>query len=230
MVCSAFSIASESTRRAKTTFWAWHRLLRSDDKVSFEPELLKEAFYVSARVNLNPSCPPFTLSPIRRFTDLQVHCLVKRYLRRQAINDIMKKGGKIPDALTATDLGCNVPVLNASGGYDIDDVEIVDKDVDYADRAALLGAARTLQRESQRYWLLELIRRRKEKNQSVTYDSLVLGCVDPERRQYAVYVYDLGFECRYSTPVGSLRAGTILPLKVTNVIPRSGLITLTRAA
>ena len=161
---------------------------------------------------------------------MQVHCVVKRHLRRQAINEIIKKGGVIPDGLTATDLGCDVPVLNDSGGYDITGQDSMDNDINFADRAALLGAARTLQRESQRYWLLELIRRRKEKNQSVTFDSLVLGCVDPEKRQYAVYLYDLGFECKYSTPVGSLRAGTILSLKVTNVIPRSAQITLTRTA
>jgi exoribonuclease R len=161
-------------------------------------------------------------SPLRRFCDLQVHCAVKRYLRRRKVNDIITKGGGIPSGVTPADLGCDVPFLNST-------LATVYNDIDYRDRAGKLGAARTLQRQSQQYWLLEYIRRRKDTNQSVTYDAVVLGCVDPERRQYSVYIYELGFEWKYSTPVGSLGAGTSLRLKVTSVSPRSGLLTLTRA-
>ena len=143
----------------------------------------------------------------------------------------MKEGLEIPHSLTHVDLGCPVPILDSSTGeYHVyGDQLTIDSDIDYDSRATVLLAARTLQRQSQRYWLLEFLRRRKDKNQKVTYDALILGCIDPERRQYAVYLYELGFECKYSTPLGSLRAGDIIPLKVTTVFPRSGQLILSRA-
>jgi exoribonuclease R len=167
-------------------------------------------------------------SPIRRFQDLQVHCSVKRSLRRQRVNELIESGATIPEGLTTNDLGCEPPVLDSEGKYVCENApDIIDPDINYSDRAGLLGAARTLQRASQRYWLFEYIQRLSHSGKK--FDVLVLGCVDPGRRQYAIYIYELGFEYKYISPVGNLKAGTRLQLKVASVFPRSGQLSLTPA-
>jgi hypothetical protein len=66
---------------------------------------------------------------------------------------------------------------------------------------------------------LEYIRRLGTKK---SFDALVLGCTNPERRQYAIYIYELGLEWRYISPVGSLQSGTIINIKVANALPHNG--------
>jgi exoribonuclease R len=167
-------------------------------------------------------------SPIRRFGDLQVHCAVKRYLRRQRLIEIMTAGDPVPSGITSVDLGCDVPVLSEKGGYSCDVANALDEDIDYSERIGLLGATRTLQRGSQRYWMLEFVRRLKEQNPGKIFEGLVLGCTNPARRQYAIYVYELGLEWKYISPVGSLQAGNRLKLKVASVLPHNGQLTFTR--
>merc|ERR1712157_694201 len=49
-------------------------------------------------------------SPIRRLSDLQVHAMIKRYLRRRRINEYyIKNGFDIPKEITPMDLGCYLP-------------------------------------------------------------------------------------------------------------------------
>ena len=160
-------------------------------------------------------------SPIRRYGDLQVHGAVKRYLRRQKVNELIDAKLPIPNGLTSVDLGCELPICTAEGTFAWCNQEKIDADIDYSDRIALMSAARNLQRSSQKYWLLEYVRRLREIKPDKRYNALVLGCTDPARRQYAIYIYELGFEYRYVSPLGSLRAGALLKLKVASVFPRN---------
>lgn len=166
-------------------------------------------------------------SPIRRFADLQVHCAVKRYLRRQRLLELMKVGDPIPSEITSIDLGCEVPVRNEGGEY-CDINCSLDEDIDYRERTALIGATKILQRSSQKYWMLEFVHRLKRQNPEKVFEALVLGCTNPTRRQYAIYVYELGLEWRFVNPVGSLQAGTKLKLKCASVLPSNGQMTFIR--
>jgi hypothetical protein len=185
--------------------------------------------FANPHFGLGLACYVQWSSPIRRFGDLQVHCAVKRYARRQKINELIKNGDSIPSGLTWVDLGCVVPTKNEAGEYEQNGTDAIDEDIDYRDRGALLGAVKSLQRSSHQYWLFEHIRRVNEQDPGKQYEVLVLGCVDPERRAYAVYFYELGFEYRYISPVGSLGTGNKIKLKVASVFPRSGQLTLIRA-
>ena len=66
--------------------------------------------------------------------------------------------------------------------------------------------------------------------EEVSFECIVLGCVDPERLQYSVYVKELGLEHRYLSEMGSLKVGQTLWLKVANVNLRSSLLTLSLAS
>lgn len=163
-------------------------------------------------------------SPIRRFGDLQAHVAIKRYLRRKRVNDLILKGSPIPIQITPTDLGCDLPVE----GHKVQSVD----DIDYKIGLALGRAARIVQRKSQEYWMFEYIRRMlaEKAEQEVPFECIVLGCVDPERLQYAVYVKALGLEHRYLSEMGSLKVGQTLWLRVANANPRMGQLTLSLAS
>lgn len=174
-------------------------------------------------------------SPIRRFGDLQVHGVVKRYLRRQRINEILAEGKGLPAGIRASDIGCSLPVIRekiASGSgvaveYESPDADVVDTDIDFRVGGGLIGAARQLQRTSQQYWLFVFLQRISERDDSsAIFDSIVLGCVDPDRDQYAVYLRELGLEHRYLSQRGPLVPGAVIRLKIASVYPRTGLMTL----
>ena len=169
-------------------------------------------------------------SPIRRFSDLQVHASVKRYLRRRKVYELLENGQKIPAGITALDLGLSDDVIEHDGTFSADSVtsDMFDQDVDYLEGVGLIGAARTLQRQSQQYWLFEYVRRMRENDPETTFTGVVLGCVDPAKHQYAIYVKELGLEHRYSSPGGRLNIGADMPLKVHSVSPRSGLLSFVR--
>mmetsp|Transcript_12759 Transcript_12759/g.20077 ORF Transcript_12759/g.20077 Transcript_12759/m.20077 type:complete len:811 (-) Transcript_12759:264-2696(-) len=168
-------------------------------------------------------------SPIRRFGDLQVHCSVKHFLRRQKILRLLDTGASIPAGITSADVGCNITHLQdrettLEPGFPLD------ADIDYRERAGLVGVARRLQRTSQKYWILEYLRRIKEVEQDTVFQALVLGCTNPSRRQYAIYIYELGLECKYISSVGFLQAGVHIKITVASVLPRNGQVTFIRAA
>jgi len=199
-------------------------------------------FFESVRVKDEPlphnglgiDCYVQWSSPIRRFCDLQVHASVKRFLRRHRVNLLMEAGRQIPEALTASDLGCNIPrhidssrsdsgsyteyMLESSGGnYDI---------IDYNRGLGFVNAARMVQRKSNEYWLFEFIRRQLEESETeVVYLTTVLAMIDPRRGQYAIFVHELGLEHRYLSEQGELVIGSKLWLKVSTVEPRLGLLT-----
>ena len=174
-------------------------------------------------------------SPIRRFSDLQVHASVKRFLRRQKVNQLMKAGKPIPENLTASDLGCEIPrqvessksesglyteyKLEQSGGEHV---------VNYKKGLGFVNAAKMVQRKSREYWLFEFVRRQVEESDSeIAFETTVLACIDPLRQQYAIFVHELGLEHRYLSEQGELPSGKKLWLKVSNVQPRLGLLTFT---
>ena len=173
---------------------------------------------------LGLSCYVQWSSPIRRFGDLQAHTAIKRYLRRKRVNKLLRDGSNIPSEITAMDLGCELPSPDGSKSKTVDPI-------DYKVGQALGGAARFVQRNSQQHWMFEYIRRMvSESADEVSFECVVLGCVDPERLQYAVYAKELGLEHRYLSEMGSLKVGQSIWLKVANVNPRMGLLTLSLAS
>lgn len=108
---------------------------------------------------------------------------------------------------------------------DSGDDEQEDK-IDYKKGIGFIQAARNVQRKSKEYWIFEYLRRKKESEATeVAFEALVLGCVDPRRFQYAIYVHELGLEHRYLSEMGSLKIGETIWLKVASTSPRQGLLT-----
>lgn len=171
-------------------------------------------------------------SPIRRFSDLQVHCAIKRYLRRQATMQIQDKGEIVPEDITTMHLGLELALEGSilkESLVDGNTGPVFDQDIDYSDRANWVRASRFLQRNSQKYWMLEYIRRLKKKDPDQQYEVVVLGCTNPTRRQYALYIFELGMEWRYVSPGTSLQAGMRFKVQIGNVLPRLGQLTFVRA-
>ncbi|KAL3812065.1 hypothetical protein ACHAXA_010037 [Cyclostephanos tholiformis] len=158
-------------------------------------------------------------SPIRRLTDLQVHAELKRYLRRKRVNELLRAGHPIPSELTDMDLG-----------YDTSKMNEIDP-IDFTSGLGMIFAGRPVQSSSSNYWLFEYIRRLvDEADEEVMFESIILGCVNKERFQYAVYVYELGLEHRYLSETGKLEEGRRLWLKVSSVNPRMELLTFSLAS
>lgn len=148
----------------------------------------------------------------------------------------MEAGKSIPSELSVADIGCTVPIPTkvADDGRIVEyecDSSSIDNDIDFRVGQGLVGAARQLQRRSQQYWLFEHISRiMDEDRDEAVYDALVLGCVDPDRYQYAIYIPELGLEHRYLSQKGPLVAGTRLRLRVQSCFPSTGLMSLTIAS
>jgi hypothetical protein len=144
---------------------------------------------------------------------------------------MVRNGAVIPKQVTATELGLPERVLDVQNRkllVDTISAHDLDCDIDFMEGIGLIGAARILQRQSQQYWLFEYVRRQKVINPELVYNAIILGCVDPEKQQYAIYVKELGLEHRYTSPVTRLNIGAELKLKVGNVTPRSGLLSFVR--
>lgn len=174
-------------------------------------------------------------SPIRRLCDLQVHTSVKRFLRRHRVNLLMEAGRPIPESLTSSDLGCDVPRQVSSSQTDqglytkyVRETSFNGNLVNYRKGSGFLNAARMVQKQSKEYWLFEYVRRQLEGcDTEILYETTVLACIDPQRSQYAIYVHNLGLEHRYVSEKGQLRIGEKLWLKVSTIQPRLGLLTFT---
>lgn len=221
----------------------WNDLLESNAGDGYCHAWYSRRFFQPVKVSetlaphhgLGLDCYVQWTSPIRRFGDLQAHSAVKRYIRRRRINELMEEGKAIPSEITSADIGCEVPVpvkLDDDGRiieYECDSGSI-DDDIDFKVGQGLIRTSRQLQRRSQQYWLFEYISRiMYEDLDKAVFDAVVLGCVDYEREQYAVYLPELGLEHRYLSQKGSLEPGEKLLLKVTSVYPDTGLMSLTLA-
>ena len=162
-------------------------------------------------------------SPIRRFTDLQVHAAVKRHLRISRLSQMLTDKIDIPESLRDSDLGFHlqdfrqlrlIPNRTAS-----------DFEINFDKGSGFLNAAKVIQRKSKEYWLFEYIRRQGAQLVNPQYEAVVLGCTDPRRLQYAIYIHKLGLEHKYISEKGQLQIGESIWLDVSSVSPRQGLLT-----
>jgi hypothetical protein len=171
-------------------------------------------------------------SPIRRYSDLMVHCTVKRFLRRKQIHGLILEGKSLEGLnLTVGDIGCRPPLCIDPESHKYQwNPEPMDEDIDYSRGAGLMGAARTLQRLSEQYWLFEYVRRLHASDPEKTWDALVLGFAglgDKGKKQYAIYLYELGLEYKFSSPI-DLNSGVKLQLRVSLINPRAGQLAFVR--
>jgi len=171
-------------------------------------------------------------SPIRRLTDLQVHSALKRYLRRKRVNELLRDGSPIPSEVSSMDLGYKMSEIQQQQTTKNDNIIRAIDPIDYTSGLGMIFAGRPVQSSSTNYWLFEHIRRLVKENgeDEVMFESIVLGCVNPDRLQYAVYVYELGLEHRYLSESGELGVGKRLWLKVVFVNPRTELLTFSLAS
>jgi len=138
----------------------------------------------------------------------QVHSAMKRYLRRKCVNEMLQKGLPIPSELSSMDLGYDISKIQQTN-----DMNAVDP-IDYKSGLGQIFAARPIQSSSSNYWKFEYIRKLVDKSDTeVMFESIVLGCVNRDRFQYAIYVYELGLEHRYLSESGKLEEGRKLWLK-----------------
>ncbi|CAB9502642.1 Ribonuclease II, chloroplastic/mitochondrial [Seminavis robusta] len=171
-------------------------------------------------------------SPIRRKQDLMVHCAVKRWLRRQRIQELILEGKSLEHLnLSKRDIGWTPPrLLDAESNEYEWDTRQQDDDIDYREGGGLMGAARLVQRTSEQYWLFEYIRRIIDKDPDYIWDALILGYIgtgEKSKKQYAIYVYELGFEYKFSSPI-NLNPGERLKLRVSLMNPRAGQLAFVR--
>jgi hypothetical protein len=103
-------------------------------------------------------------SPIRRFGDLQVQAAVKRFIRRKRVYEMICTGQTLPSGVSSSDLGLQTGVWNDKGQLAVESFEahMLDQDINYLEGVGLAGAAKTLMRQSQQYWLFEYIKRLKD--------------------------------------------------------------------
>mmetsp|Transcript_32231 Transcript_32231/g.59096 ORF Transcript_32231/g.59096 Transcript_32231/m.59096 type:complete len:205 (+) Transcript_32231:1757-2371(+) len=164
------------------------------------------------------------------YSKTQVHSATKRYLRRKRVNEMLQKGLPIPPEITDMDLGYDISNLGQQTEESNDAMKAIDP-IDYTSGLGMIFAGRPIQSSSSNYWLFEYIRRRvHESDEEVMFESIVLGCVNKDRFQYAIYVYELGLEHRYLSETGELDEGRKLWLKVSNVNPRMELLTFSLAS
>jgi len=150
-------------------------------------------------------------SPIRRFTDLQVHSAVKRYIRAKAINQLVWNQKPIPDK------------VNLSQAVGLDDK------INYKVGLTQMALSRKIQRESERRWMYEYLRRKICHDKSLSFEGIVLGCIESQRKLYIIYLPEIGLEVRYASQLGDLSAGEKLRFKCQNINPQMSLITWTVA-
>ena len=156
---------------------------------------------------------------------MQVHAAVKRHLRISRIKQMLLDGKSLPESLIDSDLGFTLKDIRKAMDH-----EHIDKDfeINFNKGAGFLNAAKVLQKKSKEYWLFEYIRRHAESSHPPgQYEAVVLGCTDPRRLQYAIYIHKLGLEHRYVSEKGELQTGETLWLNIDTVSPRQGLLAFT---
>lgn len=158
----------------------------------------------------------------------QVHSALKRYIRRKRINDLLQQGLGIPPEITSMDLGYDISKFQQRTTNDM--IRHVDP-INYTSGLGMIFAARPIQSASSNYWLFEHIRQLVDESEDeVMFESVVLGCVNRDRFQYAIYVYELGLEHRYLSERGELEVGQKVWLKVASINPRMELLTFSLAS
>ena len=124
------------------------------------------------------------------------------------------------------DIGCPLPSTR-----EWDAETVMDADIEYREGVGLMGASRLLQRQSENYYILEQVRRRQMENPDKVWDALVLGFIGSgdkkDKKSYAIYLYELGLEWRYSSPT-NLSPGDKLKLGVSIIQVRAGQLAFVR--
>ena len=160
----------------------------------------------------------------------QVHSSLKQYLRRKQVNELLQKGLPIPSGLSSIDLGYDISTIQQTKTSTSNNVPAIDP-IDYKSGLGMIFASRPVQFSSSNYWLYEYIRQLVNKSDDeIMFESIVLGCVNSDRYQYAIYVYELGLEHRYLSESGKLEEGRKVWLKVLSVNPRMELLTFSLAS
>jgi hypothetical protein len=144
---------------------------------------------------------------------------------------MLRDGTSIPMGVREIDLGIPAGILDFEKRVPTKTIvcSMLDEDINYREGGGLFGASRQVQRQSQQYWLFEYIRRLREDDPDQLYEGVILGCTNPERGQYAIYVYQFGLEHRFVAPGGRLDAGLKVQLRIDNVSPRNGILHFVRA-
>ena len=144
---------------------------------------------------------------------------------------MLQKGLPIPVGLSSMDLGYDISAIQQTApATSSNNVHTTDP-IDYKSGLGMIFASRPVQFSSSNYWLYEYIRQLVDKSEDeIMFESIVLGCVNSDRYQYAIYVYELGLEHRYLSESGKLEEGKKLWLKVASVNPRMELLTFSLAS
>mmetsp|Transcript_15525 Transcript_15525/g.18877 ORF Transcript_15525/g.18877 Transcript_15525/m.18877 type:complete len:565 (+) Transcript_15525:93-1787(+) len=177
-------------------------------------------------------------SPIRRYSDLQVQAVVKRYLRRKQVLELLRDGQPVPSQISATDLGglgkeLRLARNNISGDEGLEDDNLFTdmSPINYKDGTGLIKAARFVQNGSNEYWMLEYIKRLKQKaKDDIEFECMVLGCFNEEKQLYSIFIHEIAFEYKYRSEKGQLNPGDTIWLTPMDINPRMGLMTLTLSA
>ena len=128
-------------------------------------------------------------SPIRRFSDLQTHAAVKRFIRAKRLNKLVWDKAPLPAGL----------ILEEVDGSDV---------IDLKKGIALQKTSRRTQNESERYWMYEYIKRRLENTrEDIGFESVVLGCLETKKLLYVVYLHEIGLETKYVSQKVELELG-----------------------
>lgn len=194
-----------------------------------EPVALTES--AAPHNGLGLECYVQWTSPIRRFGDLQAHTLVKRFLRREEVFRLLSSNNTIPLALDLQGhLGLPANVSEISPHCCYLPVTSFDADIDINEGGGVWGVTRRIQRQTQRYWMLQYILRELESDPDKVYSALVLGKSNPRSNQYDVYIDELGLETRYTaSSEGGFDPGDHLSVKFKNIRPVAGSLQLVRS-
>jgi len=156
-------------------------------------------------------------SPIRRFSDLQVHTQMKQALRRKKVLEMVTAGKKLPEDIASRDAGLQFT------GVEDDKVAPVD-----FDRGTLgTNVARKVQREAQHYWMLVYI---ATLQRGTKFDAVVLGKVSNRSQigddnMHVIYIEQLGLESMYNGGGVDYDLGCDFRVVVKEVDARRGILT-----
>jgi exoribonuclease R len=164
-------------------------------------------------------------SPIRRFTDLQVHTAVKRYLRRAKACESFAQGKTLPPEIQWSDLGLPHGAIKEGKLMCRVPKEDLDNDINYLDGGGIVKVVRNVQNQTSNRWMNEYFQRIKEADPQRTFKAIVLGCPDPQKNQIAVFIDELGFEHRMTGHNG-VSVGDTISVQIGRVAPEAGVLEL----
>ncbi|GMI16069.1 hypothetical protein TrLO_g1436 [Triparma laevis f. longispina] len=160
-------------------------------------------------------------SPIRRFSDIEVHSAVKRFLRVKAVEKILDDGGFIPLSIRGLDLGCVMTGVEDDVDVLVDEFEEGGEE-EVGDKKGMIEEARVITRLSRKYWILEYILRTGTEHyenygKTKVWDLMCLGRIEAGS---VCYVKEIGYEFVWNG--GEFEIGEEFKGYVKTVEPRMG--------